>query len=284
MELRSLPRWLGWMWAVGGAVTVVVALTGAVVGWILIGSVGQTVTDTVGVTKRVLVGVSDTTRVVDEVFSDVAVSLRGVQTTLADSSLTLTRASAVTRSLGSVITEQVPDSVDAVRDSLPALIGTAGVIDSAMRGLSFFGVNYNVEVPLDESLEEIDRSLAEIPVLLRAQQDNLAGVAADLGDFSSDALTIGDDVGSIRVRLAEAATVLAGYDSIVSDSTDLLEELETTARNFVAVLRFVVVALALGVAVTQTAPITFGLAILGRPAAATDATPAPQAEGWIDES
>lgn len=264
--------------------TVVVALTGAVVGWIFIGSVGQTVVETVGVTKRVLVGVSDTTRVVDEVFSDVAGSLRGVQTTLADSSLTLTRASAVTGNLGTIITEQVPDSVEAVRDSLPALINTAGVIDSAMRGLSFFGVNYDVEVPLDESLEELDRRLAEIPVLLRAQQDTLAGVAGDLGDFSSDALTIGDDVGTIRVRLAQAATVLAGYDSIVADSRDMLEELETTARNFAAVLRLVVVALALGMAVTQTAPIAFGLAILSSPAAATDATPALRAEGWIDES
>ncbi len=273
MELRSLPRWLGWMWAVGGAVTVVVALTGAVVGWILIGSVGQTVVETVGVTQRVLVGVSDTTRVVDEVFSDVAGSLRGVQTTLADSSLTLTRASAVTGSLGAIITEQVPDSVDAVRASLPALIGTAGVIDSAMRGLSFFGVNYDVEVPLDESLAEIDLRLAEIPVLLRAQQDTLAGVAGDLGDFSSDALTIADDVGSIRVRLAEAATVLAGYDIIVSDSRDLLEDLESTATNGVAFFRVVITVLALGIAVTQTAPIAFGLAVLGIPASATDATP-----------
>lgn len=264
--------------------TVVVALSGAVVGWILIGSVGQTVVETVSVTKRVLVGVSDTTRVVDEVFSDVAGSLRGVQSTLADSSLTLTRASSVTGSLGAIITEQVPDSVEAVRDSLPALIGTAGVIDSAMRGLSFFGVNYDVEVPLDESLAEIDLRLAEIPVLLRAQQDTLAGVAGDLGVFSSDALIISDDVGSIRVRLAEAATVLAGYDIIVSDSRDLLEDLESTATNGVAFFRVVITVLALGIAVTQTAPIAFGLVILGSPAAATQATPTLRAEGWIDES
>ncbi len=274
MELRSLPRWLGWMWAVGGAVTVVVALTGAVVGWILIGSAGQTVVETVGVTKRVLVGVSDTTRVVDDVFSDVAGSLRGVQGTLADSSLTLTRASAVTGSLGSIITEQVPDSVEAVREALPALIGTAGVIDSAMRGLSFFGVNYNVEVPLDESLAEIDLRLAEIPVLLRAQQDTLSGVAGDLGDFSSDALTIADDVGSIRVRLAEAATVLAGYDIIVSDSRDLLEELESTATNGVAFFRVVITVLALGIAVTQTAPIALGVLLLR---ATADEGPGPGA-------
>jgi hypothetical protein len=283
MELRTLPRWLGWMWAVGGAVTVVVALTGAVVGWILIGSVGQTVVDTVGVTKRVLVGVSDSTRVVDEVFSDVAGSLRSVQTTLSDSSLTLTRASSVTGNLGAIVTEQVPDSVDAVRDALPALIDTAGVIDSAMRGLAFFGVNYESEVPLNESLVAIDRRLAEIPVLLRAQQGTLADVAADLGDFSSDALTISDDVGSIRVRLAEAATVLAGYDSIVADSRELLEELESTANNGVAFFRVVVTLLALGIAVTQTAPIALGLAILTRPPAATGA-PARRAEGWVDES
>ncbi|MEX0757606.1 MAG: hypothetical protein WD204_06620, partial [Acidimicrobiia bacterium] len=136
MNLDSFPRWVGWLWAVGGAAAVLGSLVGVAVGWVFIGTVGDAVTDTVGVSRRALLSVEETTRVIDEVFDGVAGSLREVQSTLADTSLTLTAASVITRSLGDVVTEEVPASVDAVRASLPALIDTASVIDTTMRGLS----------------------------------------------------------------------------------------------------------------------------------------------------
>jgi methyl-accepting chemotaxis protein len=247
---------------VGGVVTVVAALVGGVVGWMLVTDATRTTAESVAMSRRVLDSVADSTAVVDSVFDDVADSLRDVQGTLVDASLTLTRAAVVTRGLGRVVSEQVPESIDAVRDSLPGLIDTANVVDRVMRGLSFFGVDYDPAVPLGDSIEEVDIRLAELPALLRAQQETLSSVAADLGSFSSATLEISDDLGAIRARLADAAVVIDGYGQIVSDSTDLLERLETQVVGRARVLRVVLIAVALGVAVTQTAPIALGLAVL----------------------
>lgn len=246
----------------GGVVAVVGSLVGVVVGWVFVGTVGDAVSDTVGVSRRALVSVGETTLVIDEVFDDVAGSLRNVQTTLADTSVTLTSASVITRNLGNVVTDEIPASVDAVRASLPALIDTANVIDSTMRGLSFFGVDYDPDIPLDESIESIDARLAEIPLLLRGQQGTLEAVASDLGEFSSSTLTISDDLATIRVRLADASVVLDGYGSIAADSTDLLDELESDVQSGVQFLRMLLIVVGLGATATQTVAIAAGLAIL----------------------
>lgn len=261
MRIDAVPRWLGWLWVAGGVLTALGAVVGVIVGWALIGTVSSAVTDSVGTARRALQAVDDTTRVVDDTFDAVASSLRGVQITLSDTSLTLTQASAVTRSLGGVVTEEVPDSVAAVRASLPGLIRTAGVIDATMRGLSFFGVDYDPAVPLDESIAAIDAELEEIPALLRAQQGTLEEVAGDLAAFSSSTIEIGDDIASIRVQLAEASTVLSGYGSLVTDGTAVLDDLDERVGSSVAALRVVLILVGLGLVATQSVPIAAGLIV-----------------------
>lgn len=237
---------------------------GVVVGWVLIGGVSTSVGETVEVTRRVLTSVGETTYVVDSVFDDVADSLRGVQTTLGETSLTLTRASAVTSNLAEVITEDVPASVDSVRAALPALIDTARVIDRTMSGLAFFGVDYDPAVPLDESLMEIDARLAEIPDLLSAQQETLEGVASDLGGFSSSTVEIAEDLAAIRVRLSEASAVLAEYGSISEESSVLLDDLERGVQRGSGGLRLALVLVGAGFAAAQTLPALVGWNVVRR--------------------
>lgn len=262
---RSLPRWMAWLWVVGGGLTIAAVLVGAAVAWMLVGTAADAVTESTDVTRRALTTVQETTEVVDAVFDDVAGSLRDVQTTLADTSLTLTSASAVTRNLTGVVTEEIPASIDSIRAALPALIDTASVIDSTMRGLALVGVDYDPSVPLDQSVADIDARLAAIPDLLRTQQETLSSVTGDLGRFSSSMIGLSDDVGSIRVRLAEASSALDGYTTIVADSSALLDDLESGLSTGVRVVRLTIVLLALGVTATQTLPISVGMLRLRSP-------------------
>lgn len=262
MTLNAVPRWLGWTWIVGGVLTGLGALVGMLVGWSLVAGGGDAVTDSVDSARRALTAVYDTTRVVNDTFDAVAESLRDVQITMSDTSLTLTQASAVTRNLGTVITVDVPESIDAVRATLPGLIRTAGVVDSTMRGLSFFGVDYDPEVPLDESIGTIDAQLAEIPTVLRSQQATLDSVAGDLSTFSSATLEIADDLATIRLHLAEASDVLGGYESLVADGGAVLDDLEDRVGSSMSALRIAVVLVGLGLTVTQAATVAAGVAVV----------------------
>lgn len=262
MTLDAVPRWLGWTWIVGGVLTGLGALVGLFVGWALVVGGGDAVTGSVDSARRALTAVEDTSRVVDDTFDAVADSLRSVQVTMSETSLTLTQASAVTRNLGTVVTVDVPESVDAVRASLPGLIRTAGVVDTTMRGLSFFGVDYDPALPLDESIETIDDRLAEIPMVLRAQQGTLDSVAGDLGTFSSASLEIADDLATIRLQLAEASDVLGSYGSLVADGSTVLDDLEARVETSLAAFRFVVLFVGLGLIVTQVGTVAVGVAVV----------------------
>ena len=250
------------MWLSGALAGIVGSIVGVVVGWMLIGSASTSVGETITVSRRVLTNVGETAEVIDSVFDDVAASLRGVQTTLGETSLTLTRASVVTSNLVEVVTEDVPASVDSVRAALPGLIDTARVIDRAMSGLAFFGVDYDPAVPLDESLIEIEARLAEIPELLSAQQTALQGVADDLGGFSSSTVEIAEDLGAIRVRLSGASAVLAEYAAISEESEVLLNDLEQSVQVGSGGLRVALLLVGFGFAVTQTLPLLVGLRVL----------------------
>lgn len=232
------------------------------VGLSLVAGGGEAVTESVDSARRALTAVDDTTRVVNDTFDAVADSLRGVQITMSDTSLTLTRASAVTRNLGTVVTVDVPESIDAVRATLPGLARTAGVVDSTMRGLSFFGVDYDPEVPLDESIGSLDAQLAEIPTVLRSQQATLDAVAGDLSTFSSATLEIADDLAAIRLQLAAASDVLGSFESLVADGGAVLDDLEDRVGSSMSALRIAVVLVSLGLILTQAATVAAGVAVV----------------------
>lgn len=265
MKFDAVPQWLGWTWLIGALAAIVGSVLAVVVGLLLISDAASAVQDSVATTRRALTAVEETTTVVDGVFGDVAESLRGVQETLSGTSLTLTRASVVTSNLAEAMTEDVPASVDAVRDTLPALIDTARVIDRTMRGLSFVGVEYDPAVPLDESLVDIDRRLEEIPEILVAQRPALEGVASDLGGFASSTVDIADDLGAIRVRLSDASSVLAEYGTITEQTSTVLDELERGIRQSTDGLRVAVVLVGLGIAATQTLPLAAGWRVVRGP-------------------
>ena len=253
-----VPKWLGWTWVGAGALTAVASLLGGIVVWSFVGSATQTTSESISATRELLSGVSDTTAAVDAVFVDVAASLREVQVTLADASLTLTRASIVVDDLGELITAEIPTSIDAVTDSMPALIDTAGVVDTAMRGLSFFGVDYEAEVPLDESLDRVAVRLGAISPLLRGQDEAIEAVADDLGYFGGVTTLVSDDVGVIRARLVEASRVVDDYEAIVATTDDLLVSLSEDLDRSRTGLRVAVALVVAGLTVTSSVPIVLG--------------------------
>jgi hypothetical protein len=131
-----------------------------------------------------------------------------------------------------------------------------------MRALSFVGVDYDREVPLDDALTTLDQRLAAIPEDLRGQEQVLGAVADQLSDFGGDTLVIGDELAGIRARLTESDVLLDEYTSAAAEATTLLEELRQEIEWQGRTGRWIIVLLALAVAMTQTLPIAIGWRVL----------------------
>ncbi len=139
--------------------------------------------------------------------SGVLISVEESLSTLRDAIVGVTLALTDTRPLldeaSQVITQDVPEALDGLQDSMPTLIETAAAVDDTLTFLSvlqftipnFFGedwviglgVDYNPAVPLDQALADLSTNLEDVP-------DDLRGMENDLNTTSTHLLTLRDDL------------------------------------------------------------------------------------------
>lgn len=260
--MPAVPTWLARTWLIGGIVGALAGLAAAILAWSILGETATASTRSLEIADGLLESVSGTVNSVEDALVAVSGGLRTTQQSAADASITLTQLSALTSNIGELVSEDVPDSLDSVRASLAPIQATAGLIDGTLRALSFFGVDYDPETPLDEAIDDLDQRLADIPADLRRQGPLIESAADSLSSFGSDTLVIADDLSDLRRELTATASTVAGYQTTISDVALLLDDVETNLTGPLGALKWVMAIIALGLAVTQTVPITFGLWLL----------------------
>lgn len=260
--MPPVPTWLARTWLIGGIAGAIAGVAAAILAWSILGSASTASSRSIELADGLLESVTGTVVSVEDALIAVADGLRTTQQSAADASITLTQLSALTSNLGELVSEDVPASLDSVRASLAPIEATAGVLDGTLRALSFFGVDYDPETPLDEAIDDLDQRLADIPADLRRQGPLIASAADSLSGFGSDTLVIADDLSDLRRELITTAATVAGYQATIEDAGLLLEDVEANLAGRLDALKWVMVVIALALAITQTVPITFGLWLL----------------------
>ncbi|MGF1667433.1 MAG: hypothetical protein ACFCVC_14320 [Acidimicrobiia bacterium] len=254
-----IPRWLGWLWLVAGVVGVAASVAVASFGVAFIGSTTQAGVDALDVTRDLLETVGATTDTVEETVTSVTEGLGTLEQSVVDGAATLRDVSRLSADLGELATSTIPESLDALRATMPQLIATAGVVDGVMRTLRFVGVDYDPEVPLDGSLVELDLRLAVIPDQLRSQAAGFDEAAQGIADFGAASIGIASDIGTISDNLAGSSELLTGYTEQVGEAVAVLDSIEAQIVDQSAAARVIVLILGVALALGQTVPIAAGL-------------------------
>src|SRR5690606_26846779 len=143
---------------IGAALVAVVSLAAAVAGWIAL-DVVESVFSAAPELEEAAEPSRDPLEAIDATMGEAGGAL-GTRSGMADRlSGSAVPAAEVLDEVAELTTSQIPDSLTALRDALPALIDTADVIDDTMRTLSFLGVEYRPQVPLDDAFGEIQAQL-----------------------------------------------------------------------------------------------------------------------------
>lgn len=262
--MPPVPTWLARIWLIGGIAGAVAGLVAAGFAWVVLGTAADASIRSLELASDVIDSVGGTVISVDAVLDDVSDGLRTTQQSMADASVTLTQLSALTSNLSDLVGEDIPASLDSVRSSLAPIRATAGLLDGTLTALSFVGVDYDPEVPLDEAIDDLDARLAEIPQRLRDQAPLIDSAAESLSGFGGDTLTIAQDLSDLRTRLSEASFTVGSYRQTVAEADALLTDVESAVGSRLTVLRVAIVVLGLGLATTQTVPIAFGWWLLAQ--------------------
>lgn len=231
------------------------------VGWLGAGFIGSSADyglEVLGVTRDLLATAGETAATIEEIAGEAAQGLETVEGSVASGAGTLSDVAGLADDLGTVVTSDIPDSLDALRATMPQVIATAGVIDGVMRTLRFVGVDYDPDAPLDDSLRAVDTQLAVIPGELRTQAADFEAAAAGISAFAGSSVDIARELGAIRSTLEGSSSILADYDVTVRRGTAVIDDLEAQLERQIGFARTVTLVLGIALAVGQTVPIAAG--------------------------
>jgi hypothetical protein len=256
--------WLGRIWIFSGITGIVFSLVGTVAGWRLIGILEDSFERTFELTAATLKAASDTTATALVMLSAADEGLAEVERSLGTTTDGLERMATLTAELGIVLTVEVPGALDAITATMPAMIDTARVVDGTMRALSFVGVDYDPDIPLDESLEQVTAAVAPLAIELRAQAEPFTEVGLTLGSLGDSVSAVGEDVAVIGAEIDNSRGVLDQYETAAAEARSLVADLRTRFGGQMTMMRFLVAGLGVVALVMMTVPISLGREALAR--------------------
>jgi hypothetical protein len=188
--------------------------------------------------------------------------------------------------VSTVATQQVPDSLQAIQDALPAVIEVAGVIDRTLLGLSNFGFEQNLAVPVplageiaiplnfdlgidyepeiafDEALGTLETSIEGVPDSLRTLQTDLDVANQNLDILSTNISTVADSLTGINQNIAALNPILDQYIGIIDQINNTLTNTLAQLQAQLNTIGLALAALFLFLGLTQLAPIYLGFELL----------------------
>jgi len=258
-------------------ILVAILLAGAVFVGQAVDAVGQGLDDVLELTVDTLGTVSATLEQTKVTVAEANNALDTASEAAANLSKTIADTQPLMESTTQVVTEDVPNSIEAVQTAIPNVAQVAGVVDNALTRLSNFGISqtipipfnpvtlefdlgidYEPDEPFDETISALGDSLEGMPEELRSLRGDLEVLTDDLALVSEDIETASGDIEAINEQVALFIPILDDYlrivgqinDSLVQTQAQMLAQLETVKTALAVLLIFL--------SLTQLAPLYLG--------------------------
>jgi len=237
-----LRRIAGLILLIVGVSGVAIAIGGFIVMDQVVDAVGSTLDSTLNITTDSLGTVENTLSLAQTTIGDVNASLDTVEVTADSLAKTLADTGPMLVQVTQIVSEDAPDSIEAVQAAIPNVAEVAGVIDDTLITLNSFkidekilgfelkydlGIDYEPTVPFDETVTELGTSLDGLPEQLRSLEPSLVSTSENLDSVSENISTIADDLHTINGRIAEVDPLMDEYIGLIGDINSTIGETQT---------------------------------------------------------
>lgn len=157
--------------------------------------------------------------------SAAAVSLHDARDTLLTVESSLENIDPLLVSTRDLLGDELPTTINATEAALRSAQQGAAAMDRVLRGLRLFGLDYNPELPLDQSLAATADGLAPLPASLQGVEQELVTSQQDLADVRTDLTTVASDLEDLAVELDQSAESLTGYAGQLRTGGEQMDDL-----------------------------------------------------------
>lgn len=270
-----IRRILGFILLLVGLSGLVLSVAGAIVGRQLVDDVAGGIDENLAITAQTLDTVDDTLILTRDTISEVNEGLDTVEISIRNLSRAVSETQPLIEQVAVVTGEDVPQSLEAIQDTIPNLAEVAAAVDETLTALSRLrleetipivnytidlnlGVDYEPEMRFDESIIQIGESIEGVPQRLRSLQvyinvanDNLAVIEDDLGQIAADMEDLNQQVDQLDPLLVE-------YMNTTTELSDNVRLTRNNLRQQQAQIRLIVTVAMVWLGLTQLAPLYLG--------------------------
>lgn len=189
------------------------------------------------IVKNLLVEVVDVIEKIDQ-------SLSTIEQSSIDAGIGLIETRPMIDKTSQVVTEDLPKALDDMQSSMPSVIEAAAMIDQTLYILSKFrftipvpfgndieiglGIDYTPSIPLEDALVQLNSNLEGIPDRMRSIEGDLVTTDINLGIMSEDMSDMADDLGLMRVQVAD---ITPEFEKMINNLETLQNSIEKSKKN-----------------------------------------------------
>lgn len=258
-------------------ITLVVTLIGTVVAQQLVRDFHLGVAQSLELTADVLDTVDESFVVAEEALVVIGDGVTEAQGAVRSLGRSMEEGQGALDSLTALTGMEVADAIADVEQALPAVQQAASAIDDTLATLSLlpFGLAYEPERPLGESIGAISDGLEGLPDELRAQAEQVERTSTELAGATQSTIATAEALAALDERIDDATDLVGGYEERATEAALLVDEQRTALDTTATRARILIVTVGLVFGVGQFGPIYLGLALArGRVTTRHDRSPA----------
>lgn len=277
-----IRRGIGVVMILVGLTGVVASFVGARLGHRAVEAVGNDMDASLVLLSQSLEVVGDSLSTAKDSLAAVSEGLENLEQALLNLGVTIDETQPLLLELRGIVSEDVPESVEAMQEAFPGMSQVAGVIDDTLTTLNRFrideeilgfrihydlGIDYDPSMPFNESVDTIGRSLDGLPDRLRGLSSHVETTGDNLEIIGQDVTGLATNIDTINDRIDEIDPLIDEYSRIVTDVNDNARRVRRNLAEQVAEAKLVVTMLMVWLGLSQIAPLFLGweLALSRRP-------------------
>ena len=249
---------LGRLFTTIGIAGLIAAAILAVLGVIAVWSVAAAMDRSLTVTATAIAAADDTVTLAAQTVAIVSDSFDTLVPAASLAAGSFEDAASVIADTSTVVTTDVPNALDAVLDAMPPIERVAGIIDTTLGALSFFGADYDPDVPFADAVAGVAAGIEPLPEQLRAQAEPLEQLASNFEEFGAASAVIAADLEALQTQLDTASRLLTEYAATTTDASLVVADVQNDLGWQRWLVSAAVVLAAVVLAALQIVPLTLG--------------------------
>lgn len=265
----QLKRVLGLVLVIISIVSLIISASGVIALWGARPAITTALQDTFQLVFETLATSQKALTVADQALQDATSSVTVLSGSTASLANSIGSTQAALNSVTQLVKQDLPDTIGAAQTALESAASTAKVVDSFLSGISriqFLNINYNPEVPLDQSITNIGNSLTNLPSTLEKIGADLDSVNGNLPDVVKAVQGLGTTISAIATTLAKAQTVIQEYAAQLARATTAVQQISDGVPTYVTLFGAALTFIMLWIVAVQLIVLAIGLRWLKRPA------------------